>query len=139
MFGNNKFSGKWCKIIMPTYCYECECGERFERTLTFEEVDAGKKPTCPACKKRKTVYRDYGAESVGIIDNVPQTLGALADRNSNRMSTEEKVEIRRKQYVRNDKFTGKLPEGASTYIKDDKGQHMPSTKQRKRDPKRGKK
>jgi hypothetical protein len=127
-----RYPGIMVYSTMPTYCYECECGSQFEKTYTPEEIDQGKKPTCPACQKRKTVYRNYGGESVSFTDGQPQTVGALADMNSKRMSTEEKVEIRRKQY------TGRLPDGASTYIEDTKGKRIASRTQRNRDPKNGK-
>lgn len=51
---------------MPTYCYSCDCGERFERTLPVaryrEDI------ACPACGQK--ALRDIAAEH-GDIHHAP--------------------------------------------------------------------
>ena len=38
---------------MPTYEYKCkDCGEVFDQTITVQEHEEGKVPSCPKCKSR---------------------------------------------------------------------------------------
>jgi len=125
---------------MPTYVFECYaeeggCGHVFERTAEMSK-STNLKPTCSSCNKKKPVGRNYQRENIRVVDATPQTVGALADRNTNRMSDDEK-HSRRDTYIEQP-FTGQLPEGASLIPTDAKGKRQASKKQRKRDPKRGK-
>lgn len=43
---------------MPTYCYACECGEKFVRVLPA--ISCRKRVRCPACSR--TAGRDFIAE-----------------------------------------------------------------------------
>jgi predicted nucleic acid-binding Zn ribbon protein len=118
---------------MPTYCYECHteedgCGHKFEKNLPIEKSDT--KATCPECHKKKCVYKDYSAHNVSFKDCQPTTLGALADRNSNRMSDEAKKSIVEKN--RQPAFEGPLPEGASLYPRNADGSIITPSHQRKK-------
>ena len=46
---------------MAVYCFKCEdCGEKFERRMTFERLHC---PTCPTCGR--ATHRDYRTERFG--------------------------------------------------------------------------
>jgi len=46
---------------MAAYCFKCDdCGEQFERRMTFEELHC---PRCPACGRAS--HRDYKTELFG--------------------------------------------------------------------------
>lgn len=66
--------------MIREYSFLCnKCSYEFSQSYDWNKV---KKPRCPMCKTNKQVYRNFGAENVIIDDNVPKTLGALADKNS---------------------------------------------------------
>jgi len=72
---------------MPTYCYRCDkCEVYFENVSYMSECHL--LPECPQCKKTKQVHRDFLAESVSVYEG-PKTLGSLADRNSERFSSDK--------------------------------------------------
>jgi len=80
---------------MPTYTYYCfNCDEQFEIFCHFSEYKETYK--CPVCKKTKDVNRLYCADvqtqfvSVKKSDNELKTIGDLAQRNSEKMSEDEK-------------------------------------------------
>lgn len=123
---------------MPTYIFQCDsdlggCGNVFEVQSSMQDVPK-LKPTCSSCKKRKPVRRDYTAENSTVINATPATLGTLANRNTNKLSNDEKAHI----HYENNKykytpFQGKLPDGATPMSRDDTGRLIPSKKQHKRD------
>tara|TARA_R100000306_G_C4360489_1_gene134990 strand:- start:831 stop:1238 length:408 start_codon:yes stop_codon:yes gene_type:complete len=128
---------------MPSYiftCYEDEkgCGHTFDILATMDEAPS-LKPTCPNCHKRKSVARNYELQNVVVYDSSPTTLGSLADRNSERMSDDQKNHLTNKNNAYRDQaFTGSLPKGGSLVPRNDKGQRIASTKQRKKDIRHGK-
>lgn len=82
------------------YCFRCfasdgGCDHRFQISCDRNEI-SGKKPTCPVCRKRKTVHRDYGSESIMAKEHAPRTIGALADKNSEKLSDEQKSILTKK-------------------------------------------
>lgn len=126
---------------MPTYtfcCYEDKggCNQIFEITATIAEYDT-LKPKCPSCKKIKPIGRCYDIDIHYPTNSTPQTLGALADKNTTKYSDERLKEIRDKNTeYRRQPFTGKLPEGASLPLLDKDGRKIPSNVHRKKDPRR---
>jgi len=71
------------------------CGNTFELAASMQEAP-NLKPTCKSCKKRKPVHRDYLTENHSVIDTTPKTIGALAERNTQKKSADEIASIKRK-------------------------------------------
>ncbi len=122
---------------MPTYIYECfeedgGCGTQYEQKLSVSDLDSYK-PKCPTCKKRKCVKRNLVAElsEVYFTQSQPQTLGALAERNTTRLSNDERSHIKYEtnKYKDAPLDHNSLPEGASFYPVDAQGKRIPSKQQ----------
>lgn len=107
---------------MPTYsyfCYDCDCD--FE-IFTYIK-DYTENPKCNICNK-KTTYRLYSKDaltqscSVRKSDTELKTVGDLALRNTERMSSDEKIFLHNKHnsYKENKIETKPLPRGM-TYQK----------------------
>ena len=94
---------------MPKYSFLCDtndggCDHRFDKSLTFTQYDEFKTKhtvVCPSCKKRK--YIRIPPNIPTVIDITPTTVGALTERNSSRISADEKHHIAQKHtdYRRN--------------------------------------
>lgn len=113
---------------MPTYQYECRtqnmgCGHIFDINCSISELNS-LEPRCPECRKKKSVFRDY---NVRIFTFGPdKTLGSLADKNSSRMSSDQKNFLTKKHNeYKSQEFQGKLPDKASTYQRDANGKRIP--------------
>lgn len=85
---------------MPTYSYHCiNCGEDFE--LFFYIKDYIQNPKCIKCNKIQT-HRRYiddiitQSTSVKKSDSELKTVGDLANRNRDRMSDDQKIELHKK-------------------------------------------
>ena len=121
---------------MPNYLFHCDeenggCGNRWETQVFMSEI-SNLHPKCKNCRKQKTVIRDWSAENVGM-QMTCTTLGAYAERKTNRMSVDEKTHLHKQQNSYKDKnFAGKLPDGAKLYDKDSRGKPIASKKQRKK-------
>lgn len=74
---------------MPRYCFECEkCKKNWEAHVGMTEIS----DHVEYCKCGAKANRDYSAESAFLIP--PQkTLGSRADKNSSRMSSDQKQRI----------------------------------------------
>ena len=127
---------------MATYTFKCYkddggCDYLFEIICSVNDY-TGKNPSCPKCRKRKPVSRCYDIDlaQISFQETQPRTLGALADKNSRKLSTDEKTNILKNntEYLRQG-FTGKLPQGASSMRNKD-GSVNVSTKQYKKDPRK---
>lgn len=126
---------------MPTYIFECfeengGCGTQYEQRLSVAELDTYK-PKCPTCKKRKCVKRNLIDELSGVYftNTQPQTLGALAEKNTSRLSNDERSNIiRENNKYKDEPFKGSLPENASVYPVDAQGKRVASKEQRATDP-----
>jgi len=110
---------------MPTYSYFCEhCNKEFE--LFFYIKDYQPTPKCCECKKK--AIRQYVKDvstlnaSVRKADNELKTIGDLAKRNSERMSSDEKTHLYMKHNsYKEDKIEEKpLPQGMSRIKKGSK-------------------
>jgi len=126
---------------MPIYIFECYqedagCGCTFEIQASMNE-STNLKPTCPKCRKRRSVSRNYQLQDVLVNDGSPKTIGALADRNTSRMSTDQKKRIYNKNNAyKQQPFTGSLPSGGSLIPTDHLGKRIASDKQKDKDPRR---
>jgi putative FmdB family regulatory protein len=102
---------------MPNYSYHCEhCNTDFE--LFFYIKDYVSQPKCINCDSKKTT-RNYIADVVTQSSNVKKsdselkTIGDLALRNTERMSSDQKAELYHKHndYKENKEETKPLPQG----------------------------
>ena len=110
---------------MPTYTYFCpDCNEIFE--LFFYIKDYKPQPKCEKCKKKNT-YRLYDvdiptqATSIKKADSELKTIGDLANRNRDRLSEDQKVELYNKHNSYKDQQPVKdLPSGMTRLKKQPK-------------------
>lgn len=110
---------------MPIYRFECDnCHSGFEISRLMHDLE--KHPKCPTCNSLET-YQDFS--SIYVCDGSPSTVGGLAERNTARMSEDEKHHINEKNNAyKKQPFTGKLPEGAYQLPVDSKGNKVASTR-----------
>ena len=104
------------------YTFICDnCNFQLESLQEIANYKSLKK--CPECKKNK-LYRDYAADSVNVsvrLGNDEIKVGHLADRNTQRLSNDEKNELTKKHNAYKDQdISDKLPEGMSQIKKKDK-------------------
>ena len=96
---------------MPFYSFLCDdCLFDFEANITIDEYDnLLSKIVCPNCLSRN-VFRDYKSDNVsgGVVF---KTLGAIADRNNERMSSDEKQALFLKHNDYRFQPKPELPEG----------------------------
>lgn len=76
---------------MPTYEFYCDpdeggCGNVIEIRCSFEEKDNNQPKSCRKCRKRKALRELFGNADAFI----PKTVGHLIDKNSSKMSEDEK-------------------------------------------------
>lgn len=123
------------------YLFICDkddrgCGHSFEIECLMSAIST-LKAQCPKCYKTKTVRRDYSGENKIVFDSSPKTLGALADRQTERFSEDKKASLNKKHNEYKDKaFTGSLPDGASLKTVDKNGRRIASRTQRGFDPRK---
>lgn len=110
---------------MPTYSYVCEkCNKLFE--LFFYIKDYNEHPQCIKCNSIKTCRRyidDIATQSTSIrkSDSELKTLGDLANRNRDRMSSDEKAVLNHKHNEYKDaKEELPLPKGMKRLKKQNK-------------------
>jgi len=114
---------------MPTYTYFCQtCQAYFEKTSYIS--DYKEQEICPECNTFRDVTRALGYDISTIHRNVVPgddeiKLGQLADRNTKRMSRDEKID---KYYEQNKyRYEGPdtaLPDGMTRINKKDKDSVM---------------
>lgn len=94
---------------MPTYLFECEKCDHTEEIVAHMSDVKGLRPTCPDCKQ--PLIRDFAAESVSVSEG-PKTVGMLAQRNTEKLSSDERKYINDKntEYLRKTPDKS-LPEG----------------------------
>lgn len=101
---------------MPEYSYECDpdqggCGHLFSVFQSFSGYKQLKR--CPECKKHRLIrcYRDDNIYGSTKADSGSITLGHLADRNSAKMSKDQKESLTHKHNAYKKDQKKKLPEG----------------------------
>lgn len=114
---------------MPNYTYYCDvCKYTFEKFAYISDYQP--KELCPQCYNAKDVSRALDEDIITIYNNVVAnnnniTLKQLADRNTKRMSRDEKIN---KYYDQNKyKWEGEdkdLPNGMTRVTKTDKDNVM---------------
>jgi putative FmdB family regulatory protein len=83
---------------MPTYEYYCtKCGYKTEH---FKTMDSPHLTECPECNL-ETLVQDYSSISVAMEISEPKTIGDLADKNTERMVSEGKLDKKSLEYDRN--------------------------------------
>ena len=93
---------------MPEYSYCCDpqqggCGYTFSVVQSFSQYKVLKR--CPKCKKHKLI-RDYSEDNVtGSVKGSggARTIGQLAEKNSSRMSSDQKEVLNKKHNEYRDK------------------------------------
>ena len=101
---------------MPEYSFICnKCANRFSLFATYSEYES-KKNKCTKCKSND-VDRDYSIDLQNMFGSVVKSnsdikLGHLANRNRDRMSTDQKNELYQQHNAYKD-GAQKLPKGMS--------------------------
>jgi predicted nucleic acid-binding Zn ribbon protein len=81
-------------IDMPTYTFECVkedggCGEIFEEYMLMSDYSENNFPHCPKCQNRRFIRRNFAADTTrGFVET--NTLGSLAEKNTDKMSDDQK-------------------------------------------------
>lgn len=102
---------------MPNYSYFCKnCNLSIEKFFSIK--DYREKIKCPECKKccDRDYYTDISSQSASVrkLDSELKTLGDLANRNRDRMSDDQKVELYKKHNdYKEQESTKELPKGMS--------------------------
>jgi putative FmdB family regulatory protein len=126
---------------MPTYTYFCnKCDKDFELFYSIKDYDSN--PKCLHCNSKKT-NRLYAVDvatqfaSVKKSDSELKTVADLAQRNTDKLSDDEKINLYRKhnsyKYENSDK---ELPTGMSRVKKPEKIKWPGSQQRNKRKPKK---
>lgn len=92
---------------MPTYVYQCDnekCEHSFEQIQRMADNALVK---CPICKK-KSLHRVFFSPII-FVKGEAKTIGQLADRNSKKMSTDEKQAIEAKYKKNKKEVLGEKP------------------------------
>jgi putative FmdB family regulatory protein len=110
---------------MPSYSYQCNsCNKKFE--LFFAIKDYEEKPRCEYCNNTDTnrLYRDDVLSQVASVkksDSELKTLGDLANRNRDRLSSDQKQELNQKHNAYKEESPKKqLPSGMTRLKKQPK-------------------
>lgn len=79
---------------MPTYEFYCDpddggCGNSIEIRCSFEDKDTNRPKSCQKCRKRKALREVFGHTDTFI----PKTVGSLIDKNSGKMSEDQKQHL----------------------------------------------
>ena len=85
---------------MPSYIFECfkedgGCGKVFELVESMVAIST-LRPFCPKCRKIKAVSRSFAKETPHIHEGY-KTVGMLADRQTAKLSADEKAHMSKKQ------------------------------------------
>ncbi len=112
---------------MPAYTYQCEkCDSVFEIVCSIREY--GKEVKCCSCGSKKTYRRyidDVATQSASVkkSDSELKTIGDLAQRNTDRLSNDEKAHLHHKHNsYKEEQSTKPLPKGMSRIKKPPKTQ-----------------
>lgn len=88
---------------MPEYNFICDkdsggCGHEYTEYISIADYDDAVF-ICSKCKESKFVVRDYSG--IRVQGSVPHTLGSIIDRNTSRMSEDEKQHLSKKTRQKN--------------------------------------
>lgn len=124
---------------MPTYTFECTiendgCGYSWETFLLMSDYHPNNFPECPSCGQKEATRRNFEADLPRAkVETL--TVGALAEKNSDRLSQDEKDAIWHRDNAYKFQPTKKLPKGMK-YMRGENGELNISQKQRKKDPRK---
>ncbi len=110
---------------MPQYTFLCNnCQSQFDISCYISDYDATIKGLkCPKCKSTD-IYRDYQNDKIsGRV--VYQTLGMLAQKNSDKMSAEEKAKINYEHNKYKFEEGNDLPKGMKRLRKPIENKYLP--------------
>lgn len=110
---------------MPQYTFLCnKCQAQFDISCYISDYDATIKGLkCPQCKSLD-IYRDYQNDKIsGRV--VYQTLGMLAQKNSDKMSAEEKARINYEHNKYKFEEGNDLPKGMKRLRKPIENKYLP--------------
>ena len=115
---------------MPEYSFIClDCESHFEKFMSMADYNPSQE--CPTCHKSDNVYRDYESDNVsGNIAN--RTLGALADKNTSKMSEDERHSLWKKHNEYRFKPMENLPKGMEPIDREKPFHDQPRNKKPKR-------
>lgn len=115
---------------MPNYTFRCgRCRKDFEVFMSIANYN----PTqnCPTCTKTDKVFRNYAKDNVtGRVET--RTLGALADKQADRTSDDEKHHMWHKHNAYRLKPKPELPEGMSRINRESPFSEQPRRKKPRR-------
>lgn len=81
---------------MPNYCFTCnDCNHNFEDYCSMNQIQEFS-PDCPHCFS-KNIIRDFKSEKTTGYTAV-RTVGALADRNTEKKSRDEIASIKERNF-----------------------------------------
>lgn len=126
---------------MPEYTFRCDhCNNVFSIICSISDYKPNQKCQCGKKADRAYTY-DVSTINASIkkSDNELKTLGDLAQRNSDRMSDDEKISLYKKHNSYKDEaYQKELPSGMSRLKKPNKIQWPGGSVKQKRKPKNGK-
>jgi len=93
---------------MPTYQFHCDpdekgCDHLVEVFCLYSQLEEKKPKSCPNCRKRKPFKKVLGGNPTLLMNN---TLGMRVDKNSNKLSEDEKHHLQTKHNDYKDKSDG---------------------------------
>ena len=92
---------------MPTYVFKCEeCDHQLEVEQSIKKPTPNKKK-CPNCKKDKLIRLLFAPHVYNKPGDDSITLGLLADRNTERLTSDQKEAIDEKHGRKKEKKNGK--------------------------------
>lgn len=105
---------------MPRYTYICnKCSKKFE--LFFSLADYIEHPPCENCSSKKTDRSYIDDLCIGFVkksNSELKTIGDLANRNRDRMSQDQKIDLEHKHNNYKEQHSSKeLPSGMSRITK----------------------
>ena len=78
---------------MPQYEFKCSCGAEITLNCLMSELDKKTPKKCPSCGNKK-LRQVIFPPTVSI----PSTIGSFADRNTDKMSSDELAHIKKENY-----------------------------------------
>ena len=77
---------------MPTYTYNCKCGETKEIVQSIK----ADRPDVKCSKCSETMVQEITGGVMGFMG--PQTIGSLSDKNTSTMSLDHKIDVATRKY-----------------------------------------